>query len=133
MRSVIDVKYDLILVLPSQIFEYSRVCFQRHALEYLQSARSEKKEEKVVFLRKRLAIIVLFERPVVGGDTFLPLALVLGPEQNNWPGHPLPLLMAVSMILRSIRFVTFELTLQAGYSWGRELPSFNLNQLVLDT
>ena len=54
--------YDVILALRRQIFEYSRETFCRSALEYLQSARSEKKEkENAVFLRKRLTIFDLFE------------------------------------------------------------------------
>ena len=64
MESTLGVKYDLILALRIHIFENLLETFYRHVLEYLQSARSEKKWEKnVFFLRKRLvlAIIDLFE------------------------------------------------------------------------
>ena len=44
--STLGVKYDLILALRSQIFEYLRETFYGHALEYLQSACSEKKKGK---------------------------------------------------------------------------------------
>ena len=44
MESTLGVKYDLILALRSQIFESLRATFYRNALEYLQSARSEKKK-----------------------------------------------------------------------------------------
>ena len=65
---------------------------------HLQSARSEKKNEKNnVFLWKRL--VITFGSPVVGGDAFSALALVLGPEQKNWLCHPLPLLTAISMMI----------------------------------
>ena len=40
--STLGVKYDLILALRSQIFEYLRETFFRQALVYLQSARSDK-------------------------------------------------------------------------------------------
>ena len=54
--------YDLMVALSCQIFEYLRETFCRRALENLQSARSEeKKREKKVFQRKRLAIVDLFE------------------------------------------------------------------------
>ena len=39
-------------VVRSRIFEYLRVFFYRHALEYLQSSRSEKNEKHAVFQRK---------------------------------------------------------------------------------
>ena len=45
MESTLGVKYDVALALRSQIYEYLRETFCRHALEYLQSARSEKKEK----------------------------------------------------------------------------------------
>ena len=38
MESTFGVNYDLVLALRSQIFEYWRETFYRHALEYLQSA-----------------------------------------------------------------------------------------------
>ena len=43
------------LTLTGQIFECLRETFYRHALEYLQSPRSEKNGGKIVFLRKRLS------------------------------------------------------------------------------
>ena len=62
VSSALGVKDDLILVLRGQIFEYLREKKYRHAFQYLQSARSEeKKREKKVFQRKRLAIVDLFE------------------------------------------------------------------------
>ena len=62
MGATLGVKYDVILVLRSQIFEYLRETFYRHALEYLEPARSEKKKkEKKIFLRKHLTIADLFE------------------------------------------------------------------------
>ena len=65
MGSTMGVKDDLIIVLAicSQIFEYLRGNFKRHDLEYLQSARSERKKLKknALFLRKRLTVVDLFE------------------------------------------------------------------------
>ena len=63
MGSTAGVKYDLILALRSQVFEYIYIyIFYRHAFEYLQPACSEKKREKnAVFLRKSLTIVDLFE------------------------------------------------------------------------
>ena len=46
MESSLGVKYNLILALRSQIFECWRERFYTHALEYLQSARWEKNEDK---------------------------------------------------------------------------------------
>ena len=43
------VLHDLTLTLRSQIFEYMRESFDGHASEYLQSARLEKKREKMLF------------------------------------------------------------------------------------
>ena len=90
------VKCDLILALLGQIFEYLRETLYRHALEYLQSACSEKKWKKSSM--ETPGHYWPFRRPVVGGDTFSPLAPVKGPEQKTRLWHPLPLCMAVSMI-----------------------------------
>ena len=60
LGSTLGVKHDLILSLRSQIFERLRETF-RHALEYLQLARSEKNEKNARFLQKHLIIIDLFE------------------------------------------------------------------------
>ena len=47
MESTVGVKHDLILGLRNQNFDYFCVkSFYRHLLEYLQSARSAKKNEK---------------------------------------------------------------------------------------
>ena len=46
MGATLGVKYDVILVLRSQIFEYLRETFYRHAVEYLQSPRFEQREGK---------------------------------------------------------------------------------------
>ena len=56
MGATLGVKYDVILDLRSQIFEYLRETFYRHALEYLQSARPEKtnRKRKLFFARKRV-------------------------------------------------------------------------------
>ena len=60
--SIVPYGISSILALCSQIFEYLRETFYRHALEYLQSAPSDQKQcKKNVFLRKRLTIIDLFE------------------------------------------------------------------------
>ena len=55
MISTLGVKYDLIFALRSQIVDYLRETFYRFALEYLQSARSEKSEKKkdVVFTSEK--------------------------------------------------------------------------------
>ena len=45
MESTLGVEYDLMLALRSQICEYLSETFYRHALEYLQSARSKKKKK----------------------------------------------------------------------------------------
>ena len=113
-------KYDLILAL-SQIFEYLCEPICRRALEYLQSARSEKNKIKLVFPMGRPDHCWAFWRPVVGGDTFSPIAPVLGPEQKkNWLCHPLPLLsVAVSMILCDIP-VVIACAIRGGQNLGRE-------------
>ena len=52
MGSTLGVKYDLILAIRSQIFQYLRETFYARALEYLEPARSEKKNEKNVYSYK---------------------------------------------------------------------------------
>ena len=84
MGSIFGVNHDLILALRSQIFEYLRETFYGHALEYLQSACSEKKKgKKNVFPTETPDHCGRFWSPLVGGDTFSPLASVLGPEQKK--------------------------------------------------
>ena len=64
--------YDLILAVRSQIFEYLLKTFCRRALEYPQSARSEKTNEiKAVFLRKRLTIVDFLEACGRWGHVFV--------------------------------------------------------------
>ena len=65
----------------------SSICLKRftdicHALEYLQSSSSDT-HKKNVFLTETPGHYGPFRRPVVGGDTFLPLAPVLGPGQQK--------------------------------------------------
>ena len=91
MGSTLGVKYDLILALRRQAFQYLRETFYRHAFEYLQTClgapavgSSRKKMKRYVFPTETPAHCWLLWRPVVGGDTFSPLAPVLGPEQNTW-------------------------------------------------
>ena len=59
---------------------------------------------------------------MIGRDTFSALTPVLGPLQKNWLCHPLPLLVAVSMIPRTSKYVTFEWLLHAAFVpdkiWG---------------
>ena len=57
-------KYDLILVLRSQFFEYLRETLYKHALTHLEGARSEKNGKNdlfVKYIRKHLTIIGVFE------------------------------------------------------------------------
>ena len=102
MESTLGVKHDLMLMLAlgSRIFEYLRETFYGHALEHLQSAGSEKNEKKRFFLRKRLAVIDLYEGLWSLGHVFATSAspILIGPEQKSWLRHPLPLFMAVSMM-----------------------------------
>ena len=92
-------KYDLILALRSQTFENLRETFNRHALGTWNRLVQKKKGGKNVSTETPVHHWP-FWWPVAGGDTFiLPLAPVIAPEQKNWPCHPLPLFMAVSMIL----------------------------------
>ena len=77
MGSTLGVKKcDLMLALRSQIFEQLREYFYRLALEYLEPARSEKKQKKGSLLRKRLTTIDLVEGMWPVG-TFSPLASAL--------------------------------------------------------
>ena len=45
--SLLGVKYDLILVLRSQVFDYLRETLYEHALEHLEAARSEERGEEM--------------------------------------------------------------------------------------
>ena len=47
--SILGVKYDLILVVRSQFFEYMRETLHKYALKHLEAARLEKKSGKKVF------------------------------------------------------------------------------------
>ena len=98
MGSTLRHKDDLMLALRSQIFECLRETFCRRALRAPSIGLFRK---KTVFLRKRRNID-LFEGlwSVGSGDTFSPLEPVPDSEQQNHGGcHPLPLLMAFSMVL----------------------------------
>ena len=55
-KSTFSVQYDLMLALRSQIFEYLGESVNRHALELLKPAPSEKTKE-TLFLRKHQAVI----------------------------------------------------------------------------
>ena len=46
---ILGFKYDLISVLPSQLFEYLRETLGKHALEHPEAARSEKQWNKCFF------------------------------------------------------------------------------------
>ena len=70
------VKYNLVLVLRSQFFEYLRETLYKHALEHLEAARSE---IYFIFLRHTSDYHWLLWRTVIGRDTFSALAPVLGP------------------------------------------------------
>ena len=48
MGSTLGVKYDLIPALRSQMFEYLRETLYRHALEYLEPARSKTKRKMFI-------------------------------------------------------------------------------------
>lgn len=48
MASIFGVKQELIVILPRQEFEYLRQALSRQALEILEPASSEKKNEKYV-------------------------------------------------------------------------------------
>ena len=50
MESAFDVKYDLMLALRSQIFEYLRETFCRHALGYTWNRLVQEKTKKKWFL-----------------------------------------------------------------------------------
>ena len=72
---------------------------------------------------------------MVGGDTFSPLAPVLGPDQQNGLCHPLPL-FAVHGDQCDTEYVTFEQLLHAGFAadiiWGDKLgPARTARTVVL--
>ena len=110
-----------------------------HALEYLQSARSEKWKNKNVFffLQQLLTIII---DPLEG--LWSPLPPALGPEQKiidtvrtTRISPCSTLFMAVSIILRSTKYVTLEYSYCMRYyswltqSWGDKLET-SPNQMV---
>ena len=103
------------------MFKELRKTYYRHALEHLQSARSEatlKKKKK--FLRKRLTMIDVFEC-LWSVDTSSSLGPVLGPEQKAGDvTHPLPLFMAVWCQPRDIR-VAIACDILDWYNWGDKL------------
>ena len=96
------VKFDLILVLRSQFFDFLRETSYKHALEHLEAAGPEKKWV-IFFFRKCLPYLLLTSwRSVICRDTFSVLAPVLRYRSltKKWPCYPLPLLlfMTASMI-----------------------------------
>ena len=78
-------------------------------------------------------------RPVIGRDTLSVLAPVLGPQQKNWLYHPLPLLMAVSMVPNIWHSSCFcmrhsWLTTFGGYAWTSSyLPGINIKYFVFNS
>ena len=70
------VKYDLIVVLRSQFFEYMRETLYKHALEHLEAACSEKNGEPYFPPTKTPDHYWPLWRPVIGRDTFSALAPV---------------------------------------------------------
>lgn len=97
------VKYGLIkTILRIHLFRYLHETFYRHGLECLQSSRSE---------NMIITLIITEEAPtsclsltvfgaVVGGNTFSPLAPILGADQKtgNEVFHSVSLFVAASMI-----------------------------------
>ena len=94
----------LILALRSQMIEYSREKIYRHALEYLEPARSESK--KGVFLRQHLTVIGLFEGPWFSGHIFAAIAsprtLTKKKKKNDCVMSP------SSAVQRDTKLVIFE-------------------------
>ena len=77
------VKFDLILAVRSQFFKFMRETLYIHALKHLEAAGPGKKSHFFSSYSKRLSIFDLFEG-LIGRDTFLALAPVLGPQQKKW-------------------------------------------------
>ena len=65
-------------------------------------------------------------RSVIGRDTFSVLAAVLGPQQK-WLCHPLPLFMAVSMMLS----MWYSSRYCMRHSWRTHFGAISLNQLEI--
>ena len=90
MGSTLGDKYDLILALRSQIFEYLHECFYRHALRVPAIGlfrKKKKRKKKTVFLRKRLTIIDLLKACGRWGHVFATTSASptgVGPKQKNW-------------------------------------------------
>ena len=110
------VKYDLMLPLRSQIFEYLRETFNRHAqgsrVPVIGSLRKKKEKKESYFTTEAPDQYWLFEGLwSVGVGTRSRLrhrygtaaASILGPEQKKWLCHPLPLFMAVRIIICDVR------------------------------
>ena len=112
----------------SQIIEYLRETFYRHALEgYLEPARPEKNKNKLFLAAETPDNYWSFRRPAVGGETFSPPPPVLGPEQKNWLYHPLLLFMAVTMIINMWHSSGYRMP----HSWLTQVAAFSVNQPVL--
>ena len=98
----------------------------RHASWSTCSRLVQKQMEKNMFsLRKRLTIFWSFWLPVVGGDTFSPLAPILGPEKK--------VAMSPSLTVRGGEYDTNmcdnRMDGASGiYLWGREFPSARINK-----
>ena len=114
--------YDLILALRSQIFEYLRETF--YVQTCLEPARSEKKSR---FIPTGTDDFYWpFITPLVGWDTFSPLALALGPQPKSWLCYPLPLFTVVGMIYfevvnMSLSSRYLQAAIAADKIWGVQL------------
>ena len=100
------------LALRSQMFAYLRETLYRHALEYLQSARSEKKKKKILGKRLTIPCIDHFEGMWLV-DMFSTLAPVLGPSQPKPATSPSYAVYYGGQY--GTKYVTFESLLHAAF------------------
>ena len=111
----------------SQLFEYLREPFYKHALEHLEVACPKK--QLVIFFSsysKCLSIIDLLKVCDWSGHIFGASASPRSLTKKNWLCHPLALFMAVSMIPNMWHSSCYWMR----HSWLTKFGFLRLNQLV---
>ena len=113
---MLGVKFDLILILCSQFFEFLRETLYKDALKHLEAAGPEK-NRSFLFLLTVNAYQYLTSLKVCdwSGHIFGASASPKSFTKNMAVTPPLPLFMAVTMIPNSPEYVIFELLMHAAF------------------
>ena len=125
MESTLGVEYDLMLALRSQICEYLSETFYRHALEYLQSARSKKKKENI-FTYGNAWLLLTFLRICGRWEHVFATSASPSTWQKKLAMSPSSVVHAVSTILNMWHSSSYGMR----HSWRSQFGRISMDQLV---